>query len=1003
MNQQHNSAIRHSDLLCQQRIFAQSTIDALADAMDVPLAIVRAPNIRDLFNRLSKASSFFREKFPDLSSFAKLVTSANTTPDEVVKFLAKDMSEFRHVFENFHREIFYTRSTRSEPILRMLRDHWTWTWVEALALYDRLIAGDISSVTSRFYESFGSEVWLSTLVSCDAFSGYVFIGPVKNKGKNAQFIPLELDSFVEKYYAVLREVNIQPIHPAYRYQQFFFDHPAFYADNFERQRDILKTTLKPLTSIVWPQTHTVDSFDITAAVEFSYYLAGLFSDPNSDHSIRPKFSIAYTYPLQLSVETHEVRQLICATDGSESAATLPEIKYKNAKAIPLTLKPIFSSGSSNISLDYLNRRFEHFVRKRRTAQTQRMLEELLLLRIKLSEPFGDFSETSKFISSGKQQEKQSTQHKLGTRIARAACQICNADAATIYRYVHRDGVLLAVGTYNQLLKKSSPKLSDYKWMEAAGLTDARNSSISYNAIDNDRCAYFNNGRVFAPSLYSVSSRLIPPKDSAVSVGNSVVAVPIKVLGRMWGVLEIVSTRSDTFSYSDFDILQKIADFIGPYYHEHFIMSALNDIASPSQRAPDAKGQFDKIAEVAAEIFLTEGACVWVRDLAGGNRFDCLGFVGRPDLVRLRESNSPLPWFSDENTDSVSFSAIKDKRFWVFGEIGQPPFSGAWLEKPHTLGLIESKFRYIALTPVYDVDRNGVAVMAFYSKTRSFAQNWEDRARFMAEYLGAIVTRVHNVKELERRARRLVAHEIKNSVTTVRRSARKIFRFIDRLPAATQRPSNLRNWISDVNTHANDIESGIAGWVGDDVLETLERNRTIYLAAAEARIRTQDAVEVNFRSEFNTCFQPLTSDMKKKLIALNTSYPPKDLILLVHPENLRMILNNLSANAVKYSPTGSTIHCAIVDRKYTIRFYIRNIGPSLEEGEEDRIFDMGFRGRRAMQHSTGSGLGLYIVKTICGFYDIDISYEVASIANSSNVWHQFNLDFPSEIVKGGGWY
>jgi two-component system sensor histidine kinase QseC len=123
---------------------------------------------------------------------------------------------------------------------------------------------------------------------------------------------------------------------------------------------------------------------------------------------------------------------------------------------------------------------------------------------------------------------------------------------------------------------------------------------------------------------------------------------------------------------------------------------------------------------------------------------------------------------------------------------------------------------------------------------------------------------------------------------------------------------------------------------------------------------------------------------------------------MHPENLRMILNNLSANAVKYSPAGSTINCGIVDRKYTLRFFIRNIGPALEEGEDDRIFDMGFRGRRAIQHSTGSGLGLYIVKKTCELYDIDISYEPTPILGSTNVWHQFNLDFPSEIVVSGDW-
>jgi signal transduction histidine kinase len=82
----------------------------------------------------------------------------------------------------------------------------------------------------------------------------------------------------------------------------------------------------------------------------------------------------------------------------------------------------------------------------------------------------------------------------------------------------------------------------------------------------------------------------------------------------------------------------------------------------------------------------------------------------------------------------------------------------------------------------------------------------------------------------------------------------------------------------------------------------------------------------------------------------------------------------------------------------VRFSIANIGQPLAEGEALRMFDYGFRGRNAQQNSSqGSGIGLYIVKRICDYHRIALSYTPQVSRDRSNVWHEFQIDFPFDIV------
>ncbi|HPJ89969.1 MAG TPA: HAMP domain-containing sensor histidine kinase [Thermotogota bacterium] len=74
-----------------------------------------------------------------------------------------------------------------------------------------------------------------------------------------------------------------------------------------------------------------------------------------------------------------------------------------------------------------------------------------------------------------------------------------------------------------------------------------------------------------------------------------------------------------------------------------------------------------------------------------------------------------------------------------------------------------------------------------------------------------------------------------------------------------------------------------------------------------------------------------------------------------------ILRNLISNAIKYSHPESIIEVAFTDEMITIK----DSGMGIREEEIPRVFERFFRGTEALKSAKGSGLGLPLVKYLCG--------------------------------------
>jgi len=103
-----------------------------------------------------------------------------------------------------------------------------------------------------------------------------------------------------------------------------------------------------------------------------------------------------------------------------------------------------------------------------------------------------------------------------------------------------------------------------------------------------------------------------------------------------------------------------------------------------------------------------------------------------------------------------------------------------------------------------------------------------------------------------------------------------------------------------------------------------------------------------------------------------------------------ILENILSNAIKYSPTGSSIEIELKHDIGTTALSIIDHGIGMSSEEQKRIFDRFYRADSSRSsHVRGFGLGLSIVKRLTELQKIQIS-----VQSEPTVGTTFTLTFHS---------
>ncbi len=134
---------------------------------------------------------------------------------------------------------------------------------------------------------------------------------------------------------------------------------------------------------------------------------------------------------------------------------------------------------------------------------------------------------------------------------------------------------------------------------------------------------------------------------------------------------------------------------------------------------------------------------------------------------------------------------------------------------------------------------------------------------------------------------------------------------------------------------------------------------------------------------------LASQINKKKIVFNKKYGDTSFVVESDPKLLRIIIQNLITNAIKYNKDGGSVTIGM-EKGFGIgqsSITVSDTGLGIPKEDQERIFSKLFRAKNVKDvgSSQSTGLGLYLVKSVAGALGGNISF-----TSEENVGSTFTL-------------
>ena len=197
----------------------------------------------------------------------------------------------------------------------------------------------------------------------------------------------------------------------------------------------------------------------------------------------------------------------------------------------------------------------------------------------------------------------------------------------------------------------------------------------------------------------------------------------------------------------------------------------------------------------------------------------------------------------------------------------------------------------------------------------------------------------------------------------------------------QKERFLRGVSHELKTPLTALHEGIA-LLGEDVggmLTVRQREIVAIMRANSARLQHQIEDLLDFqRAQFGgenlqietvdgaALAQLAIDDQRIPALARGVSIVPRlePVSLRCDPERLKLILENLLVNAVKFSPRGGVVMLQLECHDDEAWFEVADQGPGIPAGDRERVFEWFYQGRSAPGAAVkGTGLGLAIAQEI----------------------------------------
>lgn len=198
--------------------------------------------------------------------------------------------------------------------------------------------------------------------------------------------------------------------------------------------------------------------------------------------------------------------------------------------------------------------------------------------------------------------------------------------------------------------------------------------------------------------------------------------------------------------------------------------------------------------------------------------------------------------------------------------------------------------------------------------------------------------------------------------------------------------DLRNPLDVVGTYSEFLLDEIGGHISEEhkqFLEIIDRssrfmaglvNDLLDISAIESGNLNLDLVPTNLAELIRQNVDLNKSLAKRKQIELQAEIGSLPTLIL-DPNKIEQVMNNLISNAIKYSPPGSVIGIRAKRQGDQVRVSVADQGPGIPEAERQKLFQpFGRTGVPTTGGEKSVGLGLMIVKRIVQAHGGEIDVE-----------------------------
>ena len=130
----------------------------------------------------------------------------------------------------------------------------------------------------------------------------------------------------------------------------------------------------------------------------------------------------------------------------------------------------------------------------------------------------------------------------------------------------------------------------------------------------------------------------------------------------------------------------------------------------------------------------------------------------------------------------------------------------------------------------------------------------------------------------------------------------------------------------------------------------------------------DKQRVKLKDLLEDAFEQVSRSSRAAGLRLSVNLPPEISAVAVDKQLLRIAINNLLVNAVKYTEPGGEVELSAVETAEAIQISVRDTGIGIAEQDRERIFDKFYRAEdERVRKLDGHGLGLSLARDIVSLH------------------------------------